>query len=438
MKTILKAVIGIIVLLSIILGTNELLKYMLIDDAQDQVRYAMNEMYKQENIETVFLGSSHVFCGFDPKILDEKLGENTYLAATPVQKIDGSYYILKELLKNNDIKTVYLDMYYRQYRDEPSERFDDQMQYIYCITDYMKNNWNRVEFLLNACDKERYIEGFLAASRYGNHLFDLKRFERIVKSKRNEEYKNKECPESLQGIFYKGAMFTPGSHGNPNMIAKIGEYELAQINEEKVISDYSLKYLKKLVRLCKEEEIRLVLTTTPMTDFHLIAMGNYTVFYNYVYDFAVENEIEFYDFNLCKKEVLNLEDNCFLDTHHLSGKGAVQFSEVFALAMKQYGDEERKDLFYNSVEEKIKNLPQKVFGIYLIGEDICEINVAANYFFEKEYRFCILDENGNEQEIIQEYSDKNILDWKQYGNSKIKISVRDKITKEILQERIIG
>lgn len=117
-----------------------------------------------------------------------------------VQKIDGSYYLLKEVLKSNDVKKVYLDMFFRQYRDIPAERSSLQMEYIYCITDNMRNNWNRVEFILNASDCDQYIEGFLPSTRYGNYLLDRKRFERIVKSKRSLEYVNYEnIPEN----FYK-------------------------------------------------------------------------------------------------------------------------------------------------------------------------------------------------------------------------------------------
>lgn len=201
MKRILKILFGIFIVICAIFAINGVLSYVLIDDADDEVRYAMHELYEQENIETLFLGSSHVFCGYDPQILDEVLGENTYLASTPVQKVDGSYYLLKEVIKNNELKKVYLDMYFWQYRDTPAKRGSEQMYYIYCITDNMKNSWNRIEFLLNASGCEQYIEGFLPAARYGNYLLDLNRFERVVKSKRNSEYINY---ENAPANFIKG------------------------------------------------------------------------------------------------------------------------------------------------------------------------------------------------------------------------------------------
>lgn len=413
---------------------NSVLSYILIDDLDDEVRYAMHELYEQEEIETLFLGSSHVFCGYDPRILDEISGENTYLAATPVQKVDGSYYLLKEALKNNQIKKVYLDMFYLQYRDIPAERGSIQMQWIYCITDNMKNNWNRIEFLLNASDCENYIEGFLPSARYGNYLLDRKRIERVIKSKRSSEYINY---ENVPSAFYKGAYVIPGGVGNPEMIADLDNLEVA----ENIISEYSLKYLNKIVELCKEEEIELVLVTTPFTDFYVQALGNYNTFYAYMKEYAKTNAIEYCDFNLCRPELLVMEKDDFVDYHHLSGKGAVKYSTVFAEMMASYDKMERQELFYDSVQEKMDDLSPRTMGILLEKskdeEGVYFLSTVANYDVDVEYRICTLDEQGTENELIQDFSDEKMIKVSQEGTS-YKITVRNKSTGEICEEGVIS
>lgn len=161
MLKIIKRILGCLIVLGGIIVVDRILVYVLVDDAENEIRYAMYEFYDQENIDSLFLGSSLVFCGYDPRILDEVWDENTYLAATPVQKIDGGYYLLKEAIKKNDIKTVYVDVFYRHFRDTPKQRTEEQMEYIYCITDYMEHNWNRFEFLVTASGNDRYINSFL-------------------------------------------------------------------------------------------------------------------------------------------------------------------------------------------------------------------------------------------------------------------------------------
>ena len=434
MKRGIKVIFGVFIIISAVFVINSVLSYILIDDLDDEVRYAMHELYEQEEIETLFLGSSHVFCGFYPRILDEISGENTYLAATPVQKVDGSYYLLKEALKNNQIKKVYLDMFYLQYRDIPAERGSIQMQWIYCITDNMKNNWNRIEFLLNASDCENYIEGFLPSARYGNYLLDRKRIERVIKSKRSSEYINY---ENVPSAFYKGAYVIPGGVGNPEMIADLDNLEVA----ESIISEYSLKYLNKIVELCKEEEIELVLVTTPFTDFSVQALGNYNTFYAYMKEYAKTNAIEYCDFNLCRPELLVMEKDDFVDYHHLSGKGAVKYSTVFAEMMASYDKMERQELFYDSVQEKMDDLSPRTMGILLEKskdeEGVYFLSTVANYDVDVEYRICTLDEQGTENELIQDFSDEKMIKVSQEGTS-YKITVRNKSTGEICEEGVIS
>ena len=436
MKRGIKILFGCFIIICAVFVINKVLTYILVDDADDEVRYAMHELYKQENIETLFLGSSHVFCGYDPLILDEILGENTYLASTPVQKPDGSYYLLKEALKKNDIKKVYLDMYYCQYRDMPAERGGAQMYYIYCITDYMKGDWNRTEFLLNASGCNLYIESFLPAARYGNYLLDLNRFERVVKSKRSAEYIHY---ENAPSNFYKGAMNVPGEPGAPKMIVE--DSKIAAIAEN-AVSEYSLQCLDKIVKLCKEEGIELVLVNTPVTDFYLQTIGNYDTYYECVKNYAQDNGLEYYDFNLCKKDILSMEDSDFLDFHHLSGQGVVKYSTVFAEMMTSYDEEERQAFFYDSVQEKMNDLPSQTMGVLLQQseeeENLYYLKTIANYDVDTEYRICILDEQGEECGLLQDFSGENIIRLSADQQTTFKITVRDKNTGEICEEGTIN
>lgn len=325
-------------------------------------------------------------------------------------------------------------MFYLQYRDIPAERGSIQMQWIYCITDNMKNNWNRIEFLLNASDCENYIEGFLPSARYGNYLLDRKRIERVIKSKRSSEYINY---ENVPSAFYKGAYVIPGGVGNPEMIADLDNLEVA----ESIISEYSLKYLNKIVELCKEEEIELVLVTTPFTDFYVQALGNYNTFYAYMKEYAKTNAIEYCDFNLCRPELLVMEKDDFVDYHHLSGKGAVKYSTVFAEMMASYDKMERQELFYDSVQEKMDDLSPRTMGILLEKskdeEGVYFLSTVANYDVDVEYRICTLDEQGTENELIQDFSDEKMIKVSQEGTS-YKITVRNKSTGEICEEGVIS
>ena len=436
MLKIIKRIVGCLVVIMGIIFTDRLLEYILVDDTQSEVRVVMHEFYQQENIDTLLIGSSLVYCGYDPRILDEVWGDNTYIAGTPIQKIDGSYYLLKEALKKNDIKTVYVDTYNRHYVDEPKERTKGHMELVYYITDYMKDGWNRFEFLINASGTEHYINSFFVPSRYGDNLLDLERMERIIKAKRREEYSAYALPDR----FYKGAMFIQGQLGNPNLIAKVDEANFGPIKEQ-AISNYSLQCLDKMVELCKKEGIRLVLLGTPVPHLYIDSVEDYDNYHNYMKEYAKQNDIEFYNFNLCKIDYLNLEREDFLDMQHLSGVGNEKYSRFFADFMVKYTEEEKQRLFYNSVEEKNRDMEPQTFGItYRESEKNSNsyiFGTSANYDVDVEYRFCIIDNQNNELEIIQEFNKNNILFLGNEKGKKYKVTSRDIETKEVVEEVVV-
>ena len=434
---IIKGVVGCLVIIGAILVIDEVLTYALVDDAASETRYILKNFYEQEDIETLFIGSSHVYSGYVPSILDEELEENTYLLATPLQQTDGSYYLLKEAVKNNDLKKVYVDVYVRQYQGIPQKRSDFQMSYVYCISDYMKNSIDRVEYLLNASGPERYLDSFLVSSRYGNELLNIERLSSIIESKRSDSYKNDIPAEKAGRVFDKGAWLETGQIGSPNMVTSPSEYEYGPISEE-VISDYSLKYLDKMVKLCKKEGIELILITTPFSNYYIESVGNYTKFCDYMKEYAKQNDVEFQDFNLCKIEYLDLQDEDFVDVHHLSGVGAEKYSKAFAEIMRDYSKEERQNLFYNSVEEKMEALPEQTFGVTLAlsqqDSRIFEVGISSNHDVDVEYRMSITDGSNNEIEVIQEFQPNNILDIRNYEPNYYRFMVRDAVTNEILED----
>lgn len=157
-------------------------------------------------------------------------------------------------------------------------------------------------------------------------------------------------------------------------------------------------------------------------------------------NYAKANNIKYYDFNLCRKEILDMEDDDFMDYHHLSGKGALKYSIAFAKVMTVYGEEERKELFYDSVQEKMDDLPPQTMGIILQKltdtENVYSIKTMANYDVDVEYRICILNELGEESELIQDFSDKNILNYPLNGEITFKITHVIK-TGEVCEEELI-
>ncbi len=71
-------------------------------------------------IDTLFLGSSHCYRSVDPNAVDAALGTYSFNAGSSQQLPDGSYYMLREAAAQNQLKTVYLEMFYTGYNQSAS------------------------------------------------------------------------------------------------------------------------------------------------------------------------------------------------------------------------------------------------------------------------------------------------------------------------------
>lgn len=360
MKRVVNNILMIIAVLVSVYIMGLVLDYIVTDDVDDEYRIYMHDFYNQDKIDTLFLGSSHVFCGVNPAILEEEWNQRVYLGATGAQKPDVAYYLLNEAVKNYDIKTVYLDMFYTQYHDEPRKRTDGQMPFIYCVSDYMKPSVDRLRFVLEASPIENVVRGLFPVINYSHDVFDLEQIDKVVKSKKSEEYLNP-TPKGYKG--YTG--------GEISDDIEIGDQFFVDVSSDidwDYYSDYSLKMINRIATLCKKNDIELILFTVPVSDYTINAKVDYDSFYMETCNIANELGVEYYDFNMLSPECAHMKGGMFLrDNHHLNAHGAYEFSDFFAAMMKERM--EGKDIsqyFLSSIEEK-NAITYELFGRQVLG-----------------------------------------------------------------------
>ena len=65
--------LGMLLLVCLLVaGAVKLCNYILVDDTQSYTRLTLHELYEaEENVDTLFLGSSHCFRAYDPKLFEE-------------------------------------------------------------------------------------------------------------------------------------------------------------------------------------------------------------------------------------------------------------------------------------------------------------------------------------------------------------------------------
>ena len=337
---------GLLVLLLtgfLICGCN----YLLLDDSQSYTRLTMHELYEsKEPIDTLFLGSSHCFRAYDPQLFTELTGKISFNLGSSSQNYDTSYYLLREAAKKHDIKTVYLDMHYKFLFIGKEGR--DLVQ-ANIISDYMPLSLNKLEFLTVTSEAKQITNRIFPFRREWKRLEDISYLCEVFEKKQTESYRNYE-PVILEKEYYAGKGFV---YSMEELDAKaITWWENFGLVKEDMDSDetYSISYIEKIVKFCKEENIRLIFVTAPSFDQYLETVGPYDLAYDYIKAMAESYQVPYWDFNLCKKEYLELKEESFKDVDHLNGKGAEEVTKL--LAKLDSGQVEIDEYFNPCYDEK--------------------------------------------------------------------------------------
>lgn len=445
MKKIIKKCAGILLSLVIIWGICQKINYAIVT-YDPWSRVLMKSYYEQESIDNVFFGSSHVYCDVNPEILDSLNGMNNFNMATPGQRWDDTYYLLKEVSEDYDIKHVYLECYYwditerecwisKDKQMEVVDYIDDPVNYQrpWLITYEMKPSINSFRMLANSADKENTFETWIPFVRYRQNLFNWEQIEKNIDDKNSEDYmagryhaEQADIDGTPWTIDYqkKGFHYSEGGR-------LLDKEKIFAVNRDLIkygIGEKSEGYFRKTIEYCQKNGIEVTLFVSPIYDLQLMSTGNYDNYVNELNSFAKEYDIDLYDFNLIKKDYLDIKHGeLFMDVGHLNGKGSKIFTPVLwdvLNATKQ----ENANKFYDSYEEKIKEEEPEIYGIYT--EDLnpsTEVNADGSPIYtvrrytiasnrpNMEYRIVRTIDNGDENvenptQVLQEYNSNNYFD----------------------------
>ncbi len=410
MKRMIRRIVSCLAFWVLFLGCGSFFRYILVDDTTSYTRITFHEMYEQENIDVLFVGSSHCYRSFIPQILDEKLGANTFNAGTSSQYLDGSYMIIREAAKYNDIKHIYLELYY----DIADEAYKDRkvMTQTYIISDYLRPSLDKILFLLNASTKEHYPNSFILARRNWTDLFNAEYVSYLVITKGTDDYKNYDYTYVTDdSAWYGGKGYIANNERieDWNYFSSQG-WKAINLND---IRESWINILEDIIAFCDKKDIELTLVATPVSDFLLSGVGNYDEYIEYMQNIIADTDVEYYDFNLCKEQYFPNVSELFMDPHHLNCYGAETFSNVFADLIN--GEISEEELFYDSVEEKINHMEPTVFGVSYWGSYdadgklIRDCKIVSSNDTNLEFEITLLPEEGEPYKLQEFMCNKSFV-----------------------------
>lgn len=420
-----KRVMKIAVLIFFIYLINSLLNYLYFkEDLWSKILWH-NYYCEEQNIDNLLLGSSHIYNNINPFLLDELSGENNFNLSTPGQRLDSSYYLLKEADKEHNISHVYLDVYCWRATGEIGDFKHKDLFCSWFNTDYMKMSINKLEYIFSISEPVNYVHSLFPFTRYRYQVFDTAHIREQLEDKREPEYYYKNIDEQGNITEYqdKGYYYT-----DVEMDSRYLLRELNPLDQEPMTKDAE-QYLRRIIEYCKENEIELTIFSAPFYELHVMEMQSYDNYVEQVRKIAAEYGLSYYDFNLCKEEYLPIQKNqYFMNVGHLNSRGAELFTTFLYDVVE--GNVNVEDCFWKSYEEKLANSEPAIYGLlYEEGEAERRFVVASNRVEGLEYKLTLIetDENGKiSEDMLQDYSENKEFVLEKGRNGICRIEARNR------------
>ncbi len=240
---------------------------------RDPATARINGIYTEETnkIDVFVVGSSGVGRGYSPITVWKKYGITSYNLGTSYQTMPCAYYLIKETLKYHTPKVVVLDM------DASFVDYETPEETYRKLFDNMKLDNIKLEAInddnIGIDDKLSYTFPLLRFHYRWNEL-QINDFKKTLK----KEYKS---------VSYKGMSMNIDTQ--PYIDTKKYMEDKGKKDE---ILEKNLNYIVKIINLCQENNIKILMTELPSANSWSLARSKA------ITELANKYKIEFIDFNL--------------------------------------------------------------------------------------------------------------------------------------------
>lgn len=370
------------------------------------------DFWKQQNIDILVCGASHVSHGIDARIADKKFNQNIFNSGTSSQSINSTYAIIKQAIKQYDIKKIFLETDYQisciPVPDELKMTTKD-----FLVMDFLRDKKIKNDYIFESSSPRNLLNAYLPIGNYKEMCLEPKKIGKkiiyLFNGKYNKiDYKTKNTYYAGKGCLLDKEFITDG-----------GFYATSLRGGVNPISSYWKDYVIKIINLCKKNDIELFFYTTPLSDFLLYQLGNYEDYHNEMKSFLENLGYYFYDFNLLKPEY-SMSDSDFYDDNHLNKYGIKKFTECFCSVFAENMDLE--DVFYKTYSEKKLNSKDRIFGLLITNLDntFC-LKPITNVSDLSRIKYSVTLKNNENKLIVQNKSPSSNFILSDYKSSEMNI-----------------
>lgn len=299
---------------------------------------------ERQSVDVLLLGSSHAVSCLNPQVIYDNYGITSYNLGSEQQSLVISYYWLREALKYQSPKVVVLDTYILHKYTTYAYVYNDMN----CSESSVRKAMDSMRFSPLKWEAGKTIEAIDPTQSGLSFLLLNIRYHTRWSSLGEDDYTEKSMVEhgGIKGFTVLGGE-NPALTYTPFRVSDIDNVDAEPMVET------SEKYLDKIVDLCAEKNIQLVLVNIPCNE--PIAR------YKSTKEYAGNRGIPYYDFNeetLYNEINYNAAENLLSHPNYL---GAEKVSLYLGNLLKnEYGVPSREDNSYdvsrNLYEHKIENI----------------------------------------------------------------------------------
>jgi hypothetical protein len=253
-------------------------------------KYSYSKYYdfynQEENFDVLFFGTSHMLDTVYPMELWRDYGIVSYNMANHSENICTNYWQLLNALDYTTPKVVVVDLYAVDSDNKVNEK------YLHNVMDAMPFSINKIRMAYDLLEPDKRVEYIFDFSLYHS------RWEELGKEDLNPSTGTQKGAELIEEV----TVNIP-----PELIPKEQYDATDRLNKQ---------YLQKIIDLCKEKDIDIILTYIPYS----APVGDQEVA-NWGYVIAARNDIPYLNF-LYEEVDINYATDCSDESHHLNVSGA--------------------------------------------------------------------------------------------------------------------
>ncbi|MFP4698533.1 MAG: SGNH/GDSL hydrolase family protein [Eubacteriales bacterium] len=291
----------------------------------------IEEYYKEEaNHDVIFIGDCEVYESFSPITLWEKYGITSFIRGSAQQLIWQSYYLLEETLKYEKPDVVVFNVLSMKYNEPQKEAYNRM------TLDGMKLSKSKLGSIkASMMEDENIIDYIFPLLRYHSRWSEL-------------------TGEDFKYMFKKDKLFHNGYY------MRVDVKPVKSIPKAKKLPDYQLGenayyYLDRMVKLCKDNDIDLVLIKAPTIYPHW-----YDEWDSQMEEYSEEHDLMYINFlDLIDEVGIDFDEDTYDAGLHLNLSGAEKLTDYFGEILRDtYQLEDRRN------DEKLSEVWQEKIDFY--------------------------------------------------------------------------